>query len=161
MFEITGNKVLEMQLKAAETEAFEILTDSEEDITSRSNCLRQVVQMKERAARFVIEELESLITRFTARGVSSVSLAAIAEAYQKALESSVSQMQIFANELSKLTHNDDIKNGYGAISESLVSYMDNLIRPLKESKGKALEGLDGMIFAEIYETWRNLENRPS
>lgn len=160
MLGIGGNKVLELQIKAAEAEAKEILNETEESPLFRANCLRQVLQMKERAARFILEELESMIARFTVQGVSSVSLVAIAEAYQQAIEASTSQMQIFANELAGLTHNEDMVEGYGYISERLSSYAEDLIKPLKESKEKALKGVDSMAFAEMYETWQNLENKP-
>ena len=160
MFGIGGNNVLELQIKAAEAEAMELLNDTEESPIFRANCLRQVLQMKERTARFILEELEGIIVRFTAQGVSSVSLAAIAEAYQQAIEASTSQMQIFANELAGLTHNENMKEGYSYIAERLSSYAEDLIKPLKESKEKALKGVDSMVFAEIYETWQNLENKP-
>lgn len=160
MFGIGGNKVLELQIKAAEAEAMDLLNDTEETPLSRANTLRQIVQMKERAARFVLEELESMIARFTAHGVSCVSLVAIAEAYQQAIEASTSQMQVFANDLAGLTHNEDMVEGYGYISERLSNHAETLIKPLKESKEKALKGVDSMAFAEIYETWQNLENKP-
>ena len=160
MFGICGNKVLELQIKAAEAEAMDLLNDTEETPLSRANTLRQIVQMKERAARFVLEELESMIARFTAHGVSSVSLVAIAEAYQQAIEASTSQMQIFANELAGLTHNEDMVEGYGYISERLYNHAETLIKPLKESKERALKKVDSMVFAEIYETWHNIEDKP-
>ena len=124
MFGIGGNNVLELQIKAAEAEAMELLNDTEESPIFRANCLRQVLQMKERTARFILEELEGIIVRFTAQGVSSVSLAAIAEAYQQAIEASTSQMQIFANELAGLTHNADMEECYSYISESLSNHAE-------------------------------------
>ena len=160
MFEVVGNNILELQIKAAEAETMDLLNDTEVTPLSRANTLRQRVQMKERAARFILEELESMIVRFKAQGVSSVSLVAIAEAYQQAVEASTSQMQIFANDLAGLTHNDDMVEGYGYISERLSNHAEELIKPLKESKEKALKGVDSMVFAEIYETWQNLENKP-
>lgn len=160
MFGIGGNKVLELQIKAAEAEAMDLLNDTEETPLSRANTLRQIVQMKERAARFVLEELESMIARFTAHGVSCVSLVAIAEAYQQAIEASTSQMQVFANDLAGLTHNEDMVEGYGYISERLSNHAETLIKPLKESKERALKKVDSMVFAEIYETWHNMEDKP-
>ena len=160
MFGIKGSKVLELQIKAAEAEALDILNDKEETPLSRSTVLRQVLQMKERTARFVLEELESMIVRFTAHGVSAVSLVAIAEAYKQTIEASASQMQIFANDLAGLTHNEDMAEGYSYISERLSSHAEDLIKPLKEGKEMALKGVDNMAFAEIYETWHNMEDKP-
>lgn len=160
MFGIGGNKVLEMQIKAAEAEAMDLLNDTELSPLSRANTFRQIVQMKERAARFILEELESMIARFTAHGVSSVSLVAIAEAYQQAIEASTSQMQIFANDLAGLTHNEDMEEGYSYISERISNHAEDLIKPLKESKGKAMQSVEGMVFFEIYETWHNMEDKP-
>ena len=160
MFEVVGNNILELQIKAAEAETMDLLNDTEVTPLSRANTLRQIVQMKERAARFILEELESMIVRFKAQGVSSVSLVAIAEAYQQAVEASTSQMQIFANELAGLTHNADMEEGYSYISERLSNHAEDLIKPLKESKEKALSGVDSMVFAEFYETWHNLSNKP-
>ena len=160
MFGISNNKVLEQQTKAAEKESLDILTDNELSPLSRANALRQCLQLKEKAARFILEELEGIITRFANNGVSSVSLFGIAEAYQKALESATAQMQVFANELAKLTRNEDMEEGYTFISERLSSEAETLINPLKEKKEKAVSDLDSMIFLEIYDTWNNLENKP-
>ena len=117
--------------------------------------------MKEKAARFVLEELESMVTRFTSKGVSLVSLAAIAEAYKQAIEAYTSQMQVFANELAGLTQNADMRNGYSYISERLITHAEDLIKPLKESREKAMSDADSMVFAEIYETWHNLSDKPT
>lgn len=160
MFGIGGNKVLELQIKAAEAEAMDIINDAEESPGSRATMLRQLLQIKERAARFVLEELESMVALFTAKGVSSVSLVAIAEAYRQAIEAATSQMQVFANRLAELTHNADLEECYSYISESLSNHAEEIIKPLKESKEKALEDVDSMAFAEYYETWRNLESKP-
>ena len=160
MFGIDGNKVLELQIKAAEAEVMDVINDAEESLQNRATILRQLLQMKERTARFVLEELERMIARFTANGVSSVSLVAIAEAYQQAIEADTSQMQVFANKLAELTHNADMEECYSYISESLSNHAEKIIKPLKESKEKALKGADSMAFAEYYETWHNMENKP-
>ena len=160
MFGLKGNKALELQIKAAEKEALELLKDEEQSPITRAKTLRQVVQMKERAAYFILEELGNMITRFMSRGVSCVSLVPIAEAYQQALEASTSQMQIFANELAGLKHDEEIEEGYGYISERLTAEAEALIKPLRENRGKALQSVDEMIFFEILETWHNLSEKP-
>lgn len=159
MFGISSN-VLEQQIKAAEKEALEFVKDNELTPLSRANALRECLQLKEKAARFIYEELEDMIKRFTNNGVSSVSLCGIAEAYQKALESATAQMQVFANELAKLTRNKDIEEAYTVISERYSSEAEALINPIKEKKDKAVSNIDSMVFAEIYDTWNNLENKP-
>ena len=160
MFGIGGNKVLELQIKAAEKEALELLKDEEQSPITRAKTLRQVVQMKERAAYFIFDELGGMITRLATHGVSCVSLVPIAEAYQQALEATTSQMQIFANELAGLTHNEDMGEGYGYISERLTAEAEALIKPLRENREEALQSVDGMIFFEILETWQNLSEKP-
>ncbi len=162
MFEIVGDSVLELQVKAAESEAAEMLTDEDMEPSSRVDVLRQVLQMKERAANAIFEELKNTITRLSGNGVSSVSLFEIACAFLKALEASASQMEVFASELAGLIHNTDIdiEDCYVRISERIVNNAENLIKPLKESKEKAVSGVDSMIYAEIYETWNNLQYKP-
>lgn len=159
MFGLNKTSTLELQIKAAETEVMDIIKEVDNPV-SRANTLRQIVQMKERAARFVLEDLENMIVRLKAHGVSSVSLVAIAEAYQQAIEASTSQMQIFVKELAGLTHNADMEDCYSYISESLSNKAESLIRPLKESKEKALSNVDSMVFVEIYDTWNNMDNKP-
>ena len=160
MFKVVGNSVLEQQIKAAEKEAFEILSDEELSPISRASALREALQMKERAARFILEQMGQQITLLKGNGVSSVSLVVIAEAYKQALESSADQMQVFAKELAGLTHNKEMEEGYSYISERLSYEAEALIIPLRESKEKALSDLDSMVFAEIYDTWQNMENKP-
>ena len=159
MFGLKKTTVLELQIHAAEAEAMDILKE-EESPACRANILRQLVQMKERTARFILEDLESMIVRLKAHGVSSVSLVAIAEAYQQVIEASTSQMQIFAKESAGLTHNTDMEDFYSYLSESLSSQAEAMIKPLLESKEKAMSNVDSMVFAEIYETWNNMENKP-
>ena len=160
MFGISGNNVLELQIKAAEREALELLKDEEQSPISRSNTLRQVLQMKERVARFILEQLGDMITLFISNGVSSVSLVAIAEAYLQALESSTDQMQVFAKELGGLTNNKNLESGYHYIAERLSAEAEALIRPLKERKEKAVSNIDTMVFEEIYQTWHDMRNKP-
>ena len=159
MFGITYNKVLEQQIQAAHTEIEEIERDPQDPI-DHVTTLRRLVQMKQRVSCFLLSELEDIITRFTSKGVSSVSLMLIGESYQQALEASSSQMQIFANELAKLTHNTEMEECYKLISERLISQAESLVNPLRESKEKALADLDDMVFAEIYEPWHNLNQKP-
>ena len=75
-------------------------------------------------------------------------------------EASTSQMQIFAKELAGMTHNTDMEDFYSYLSESLSSQAEAMIKPLLESKEKAMSNVDSMVFAEIYETWNNMENKP-
>lgn len=159
MFGLNKTSTLELQIKAAETDVMDIIKEVDSPV-SRANTLRQIVQMKERAARFVLEDLENMIVRLKAHGVSSVSLVAIAEAYQQAIEASTSQMQIFVKELAGLTHNTDMEDFYSYLSESLSSQAEAMIKPLLESKEKAMSNVDSMVFAEIYEAWNNMENKP-
>lgn len=159
MFGLNKTSVIELQIKAAEAEVMDIQKD-EENPARRANILRQIVQMKERTARFVLEDLESMIVRLKGHGVSSVSLVAVADAYQQAIEASTAQMQIFAKELAVLTHNADMEGCYSYISERLSSQAEALIKPLKESKERAMSNVDSMVFAEIYEAWNNMENKP-
>lgn len=159
MFGLNKTSTLELQIKAAETDVMDIIKEVDSPI-SRANTLRQIVQMKERAARFVLEDMENMIVRLKAHGVSSVSLVAIAEAYQQAIEASTSQMQIFVKELAGLTHNTDMEDFYSYLSESLSSQAEAMIKPLLESKEKAMSNVDSMVFAEIYEAWNNMENKP-
>ncbi len=160
MFKVNSNEVLELQIKAAEKEALEFVTDSDKSPLSRANTLRQALQMKEKAARFVFEKLDLTIKEFTLNGVSSVSLLAISEAFLQAIESSTAQMQVFANELAKLTRNAEMEEAYSVIAERLISEAEDLITPLREQKEKAVSNIDSMAFVEIYETWHNLENKP-
>lgn len=159
MFGLNKTSTLELQIKAAETDVMDIIKEVDSPV-SRANTLRQIVQMKERAARFVLEDMENMIVRLKAHGVSSVSLVAIAEAYQQAIEASTSQMQIFVKELAGLTHNTDMEDFYSYLSESLSSQAEAMIKPLLESKEKAMSNVDSMVFAEIYEAWNNMENKP-
>ena len=158
MLRINGKSVLEKQIKAAEAEAKDIL--KEEKRRDQISILRQIVQMKGRVACFLIEELGDMITRFLSNGVSSVSLVPIVEAYQQAIGASASEMQVFANKLAWLTHNKDMEEAYSHLSERFTSLADDLVIPLKESEEKALLREESMIFAEIYETWRNMSNKP-
>lgn len=159
MFGLNKTSTLELQIKAAETDVMDIIKEVDSPV-SRANTLRQIVQMKERAARFVLEDMENMIVRLKAHGISSVSLVAIAEAYQQAIEASTSQMQIFVKELAGLTHNTDMEDFYSYLSESLSSQAEAMIKPLLESKEKAMSNVDSMVFAEIYEAWNNMENKP-
>ena len=145
------------QLQAAEHEAQEMAREIS-DKGQLMESLTTLVQMKEHAARTLLEQFERQATILQSHGVSAVSVASVGEAYARAIDTVTAQMVVFARELSLLTHQADILTAYTRLSERFTKEVAEILEPYQERCKKAMSSTESMVFLEIYETYNNSKN---
>ena len=89
-------------------------------------------------------------------GISDLSVLGIAEALENELVTNLGEMEIIADRLAIVTHNNDIRDGYGNISESLLDGVKEMLEEMKEAREKAINDDDALQKVEWGDMWDSL-----
>lgn len=120
------------------------------------NTLRSLLRIKEIAARKLEEFFTSQIMPLRRYGISDLSVLGIAEALENELVTNLGEMEIIADRLAIVTHNNDIRDGYGNISESLLDGVKEMLEEMKEAREKAINDDDALQKVEWGDMWDSL-----
>lgn len=109
-----------------------------ENQQERIDTLRSMLRIKEIGARKLFDMLTTQIMPLRNYGISNLSVLAIAEALENELVTHLSEMEVIADRLSIATHNPDILNGYGCISDRMICEVKEMFSGMK----KTIEDVD-------------------
>lgn len=146
-------RLSQAQIEAANKAVKEMLSADKKQDTIDS--LTALIQMKEKAVNTLYEQLEENVCELAHYGISAASVAVVAEGYAQAIRTAAGQMVIFANELSKLGHNENIALAYQHISEATEKKVAKLLAPYQAAQESILADSEEAVFLEIYETFHH------
>lgn len=146
-------RLSQAQIEAANKAVKEMLNADKKQDTIDS--LTALIQMKEKAINTLFEQLEENVCGLAHSGISAASVAVVAEGYVQAIRTASGQMIIFANQLSKLGHSEDIATAYQHISEATEKKMSKLLAPYQAAQESILADSEEAVFLEIYETFHH------
>lgn len=146
-------RLSQAQIEAANKAVSEMMgADKKQDSI---DSLTSLIQMKEKAINTLFEQLEENVCGLAHCGISAASVAVVADGYTQAIRTAAGQMIIFANELAKLGHNEDIATAYQHISESTEKKVNDLLSPYIAMQERILSDPEEAVFSEIYETFHH------
>ncbi len=150
---ISNLRLSQAQIEAANKAVSEMLSADKKQDTIDS--LTALIQMKEKAVNTLYEQLEENVCELAHCGISAASVAVVAEGYAEAIRTASGQMIIFANELSKLGHDENIALAYQHISEATEKKVCKLLEPYQAMQERILSDVEEAVFSEIYETFHH------
>ena len=112
--------------------------------------LTLLLQMKEKAVNALCEQLEDNVVSLQYQGMSTATVAVVAEGYVNAIRTASSQMCLFAAELAKITHTSNIAQAYESISERVEHHVTDLLRPYMEAQEAIINDADEASHAECW-----------
>lgn len=139
------------QVEAAIRGAQDLLTcDSREETL---DSLRRLLQMKEKAITILIDHLERYVVNLKNQGISGASVAVVGSGYKQAISTAASQMVVFAEEMARLTHDQDISFAYNRISDRVDRQVNNILDPFVEQQETLLQDEDEAMHQECWATY--------
>lgn len=131
----------------------------EEDCGSaqeKIDTLRQLLRIKEIASRKLAGTFNEQIIPLRSSGVSDLSVLAIAEALENELVTNLGEMEVIADRLAMVTHNHDIRDAYGNISERLLGDVTEILDGMKTAREEAVNDDDTLQKIEWGDMWNSL-----
>jgi hypothetical protein len=148
----------DIQQKQIETTS-QICVEFERDSDSaqeKINILRQMLRMKEDAARRLEEFFYKQIMPLRRIGISGISVLGIAEALEHEILTTLGEMQVIADRLAIATHINDIRDGYDNIANNITDGISDTLQSLRADKEEAVNSEDALQRIEWADTWDNL-----
>ena len=127
-----------------------------DSVQEKINILRQMLRMKEDAARRLEEFFYKQIMPLRRIGISGISVLGIAEALEHEILTTLGEMQVIADRLAIATHIDDIRDGYDNIANNITDGISDTLQSLRADKEEAVNSEDALQRIEWAETWDNL-----
>ena len=118
--------------------------------------LTSLIMTREAAINALKEQMENVCS-LSSKGVSSATIATIAEGYLNGARVICAQMVIFAQELASISHDTDILLYYESLSERAETAFVEMLQPYREAAGRVVSDKEFAAFSEIYETFTNLK----
>lgn len=118
--------------------------------------LTSLIMTREAAINALKEQLENVCS-LSSKGVSSATIATIAEGYLNGARVICAQMVIFARELASIGHDADILYYYESVSERTENAFSEILQPFREAAGRVVTDKEFAAYSEIYETFANLK----
>ena len=117
-----------------------------------------MLRIKEIGARKLFDVLTTQIMPLRNYGISDLSVLAVAEALENELVTNLSEMEVIADRLAIATHNPDIRDGYGNISDSMIYDVKEMLIGMKKAREDADK--DDLILQKIEwgDMWDNLNS---
>ena len=117
-----------------------------------------MLRIKEIGARKLFDVLTIQIMPLRNYGISDLSVLAVAEALENELVTNLSEMEVIADRLAIATHNPDIRDGYGNISDSMIYDVKEMLIGMKKAREDADK--DDLILQKIEwgDMWDNLNS---
>jgi hypothetical protein len=127
-----------------------------ESTQEKIDTLRSLLRIKEMAARKLEEIFITQIMPLGRIGISDLSVLGIAEALENELVTNLGEMEVIADRLALVTHNNDIRDGYGIISERILSDVAEMLERMKETREQAVNDDGTLQKVEWGDMWENL-----
>ena len=118
-----------------------------ESLQEKLDTLRAMLRIKEIGARKLFDVLTTQIMPLRNYGISDLSVLAVAEALENELVTNLSEMEVIADRLAIATHNPDIRDGYGNISDSMIYDVKEMLIGMKKAREDADK--DDLILQKI------------
>ena len=143
------------QIEATRQICVEFERDSD-SAQEKINILRQMLRMKEDAARRLEEFFYKQIMPLRIIGISGISVLGIAEALEHEILTTLGEMQVIADRLAIATHINDIRDGYDNIADNITDGINSTLESLRADKEEAVNDDDAFQRIEWAETWESL-----
>lgn len=148
-------EIQQKQIEATRQICIEFERDSD-SAQEKINTLRQMLRMKENAARRLEEFFYEQIMPLRRNGISVISVLGVAEALEHELLTTLGEMQVIADRLANVTHLDNIRDGYDNIADNITDGINSTLESLRADKEEAVNDNDAFQRIEWAETWESL-----
>ncbi len=153
------DKPTNLELFAAQVEAAHLALQEIQEASDKQDIfdsLTSLIMTREAAINALKEQMENVCS-LSSKGVSSATIATIAEGYLNGARVICAQMVIFAQELASISHDTDILLYYESLSERAETAFVEMLQPYREAAGRVVSDKEFAAFSEIYETFTNLK----
>lgn len=125
-------------------------------VQEKIDTLRQMLRIKEIASRKLAGIFNEQIIPLQSFGISDLSVLGIAEALYNELVTNLGEMEVIADRLATVTHNNDIRDAYGNISERLLGDVTDRLDIMKITREEAVNDDEVLQKVEWGDMFENL-----